>query len=66
MEEEVGDQLPILLAAEGRKEYSPGRKPWVKAANDLVLKGRKKRCSPVLAAVLRQCDHVDLHQDVFG
>ncbi len=64
MEEEVGDQLPILLAAEGRKEYSPGRKPWVKAgyaANDLVLKGRKKRCSPVLTAVLRQCDHVDLH-----
>ncbi len=36
MEEEVGDQLPILLAAEGRKEYSPGRKPWVKAANDLA------------------------------
>jgi hypothetical protein len=66
MEEEVGDQSPIRLAAERRKEYSPARKPRVEAANDLVLKGRKKRCSPVLTAVLRQCDHVDLHQDVFG
>jgi hypothetical protein len=34
MEEEVSDQSRIILAAERRKEQSPGRKPVGKAAND--------------------------------
>ena len=43
----------LMAVIADSREAAPGRKPWVKAGNDLALKGRKSSCAAVLVATAR-------------